>query len=212
VDHTTDPRHDRELVEAFLGSRDERAFRVLYRRHSPVMWRLALRLTGGADRDAEEALQAAWLRAANALDRFRWESELRTWLSGIAINCAREVLRKRRREGLEFEETLPDRPAPRIRREIAAIDLERAIAKLPDGYREVLVLHDVEGYTHQEIGRLLGIESGTSKSQLFRARRAVRGFLADDRTHEPDRTGAPDAERASGVPGPVAPGDAAPSV
>jgi RNA polymerase sigma-70 factor (ECF subfamily) len=180
VDHTSDPRHDRELVDAFLASGDERAFRALYGRHSPVMWRLSLRLVGGVDRDAEEVLQTAWLRAARALDRFRWESELRTWLSGIAINCAREVLRKRRRDGLEFAETLPDRPAPPLHREIPALDLERAIARLPDGYREVLVLHDVEGYTHQEIGGLLGIEAGTSKSQLSRARRAVRRLLSED--------------------------------
>jgi RNA polymerase sigma-70 factor (ECF subfamily) len=166
------------LVGRFLQHRDERSFRALYRMHSPALMRLTSRVVRGDRQDAEEVLQATWIRAVEKLPSFRWESSLRTWLAGIALNCARELLRQRRRQpaadpiDLEGGAALPP-IAPHVRPR----DLEEAIATLPDGYREVLVLHDIEGYTHIEIGRLLGIQSGTSKSQLLRARRAVRARL-----------------------------------
>jgi RNA polymerase sigma-70 factor (ECF subfamily) len=104
---------------------------------------------------------------------------LSTWLGGIAINCARELWREGggRNEALDEEQDQlplargsPAGPEDRI-------DLERAIERLPQGYRQVFVLHDVEGYTHEEIGGLLGIEAGTSKSQLSHARRRLRSAL-----------------------------------
>jgi RNA polymerase sigma factor (sigma-70 family) len=161
---------DAELVEAFLGSGDEAAFRELYRRHTPALYAFAMRFVGGAGRGAEDVVQETWLRAFDALRRFGGRSALRTWLVGIAINCAREALRRRRR-GLPFEVPERDEPAPDP---AVRMDLEEAIRSLPDGYRAVLVLHDVEGMTHAEIGERLGIEPGTSKSQLSRARRALR--------------------------------------
>ncbi|MFH1277767.1 MAG: RNA polymerase sigma factor [Candidatus Eisenbacteria bacterium] len=172
---------DRKLAEVFLRRRDEAAFLELYRRHAPGLRRLATRLVGTRNGDAEDVVQAVWIRAIEGLDGFRWESSLKTWLTGIALNCSREVLRKRKRgEGPEWNDEIHGRPGPsRIHHAIDRIDLENAVGGLPDGYREVLVLHDVEGYTHEEIGRFLGIESGTSKSQLFRARRAVRAKLAE---------------------------------
>jgi RNA polymerase sigma-70 factor (ECF subfamily) len=168
-------REDRTLVDAYLRDREEKAFRVLYRRHTPAMYGTVMRMSRGDAAVAEEAVQAAWIRAATRLDGFRWESCLRSWLTGIALNCWRESWR---RAGKAEIVELPDLPAaPAQARVIHRMDLQRAIDQLPDGYREVLLLHDVEGYTHDEIGSLMGIRNGTSKSQLSRARRAVRRWL-----------------------------------
>jgi RNA polymerase sigma-70 factor (ECF subfamily) len=169
---------DRKLVSAYLRDREEMAFRALYRRHTPMVFQFVLRLVGGRTAEAEEIIQTAWIRAAGKLDAFRWDSSLRTWLTGIALNCYRESVRRDRRNGDTVSLDLQELPVVRrLHREIPRIDLERAIAQLPDGYREVLILHDVEGYTHDEIGALMGIRNGTSKSQLSRARRAVRRWL-----------------------------------
>jgi RNA polymerase sigma-70 factor (ECF subfamily) len=162
---------DRVLAERFLATRDERAFRLLYRRHAPALFRFTTRLAGGRE-DGEDLLQETWLRAAGALSRFRWDSTLRTWLCGVAVHRWREIARSRaasRRSG-----PVPSSSATHSAENETALDLERAIESLPEGYREVLVLHDLHGYTHEEIGAMLEIETGTSKSQLSRARRALR--------------------------------------
>jgi len=166
------PDDDAVLVKAFVSARDEAAFRALFRRHTPALFRLALRLLGGDPAGAEDAVQEAWIRAAERLATFRFESALRTWLSGFVVNCCREA-RRRVQEASPDEAAAPaadDDPAP-------ALDLDRALLSLADGYRQVLVLHDVVGLTHREIARQLGIEEGTSKSQLFLARRALRRRL-----------------------------------
>ena len=158
---------------AAVASGDESAFRELYRRHTPAMYAVVLRLLARNFADAEDAVQEAWLRAVRGLADFRGDSALRTWLIGIAIRCALEIGR-RRRSLVGPDETTPGRlPAPDVR-----LDLEHAIAGLADGYREVVVLHDVYGYTHAEIGDLLGIDGGTSKSQLSRARQILRRAMA----------------------------------
>ena len=175
---------DRELAEAYLAARDEAAFRALYRRHAPALWRMALRLSRGAEEEARDVMQETWIRAAARLDTFRWESSLRTWLISIALNCSRERIRRELRQSHIGD---ADRVAPAdavgaggaVAGGVETIDLARAIDALPDGYRRVLVLHDLEGYTHDEIGRLLGVEEGTSKSQLHRARASVRARLAN---------------------------------
>jgi len=169
-----DDATDRDLASAFLARGDERSFRALYARHAPALHLFALRFLGGRVAAAEDALQETWIRAAGRLGGFRWGSTLRTWLTGIAVNCCRECLRAERgRDGLE------DTPEPSHEtRDDLRVDLEAALRALPDGCRTVLVLHDVEGYTHEEIGRLLEIDAGTSKSQLFRARAKVRERLA----------------------------------
>jgi RNA polymerase sigma-70 factor (ECF subfamily) len=166
---------DRSAVDRFLRTRSDEAFRALYGSHAPVMYRLVVRLLGREGADAEDALQDAWIRAAGQLERFRWDSSLRTWLCGIAVNCCRERLRR----GMPFTGPAPESahvtsPA----RPWQSIDLERAIARLPSGGRAVFVLHDIQGYTHDEIGRLLDIEPSSSRSQLVRARRALRAMLA----------------------------------
>jgi RNA polymerase sigma-70 factor (ECF subfamily) len=167
---------DRRLVSKFLARRNEPSFRELYHRHTPALYQLALRLVGWNVHEAEEVVQDTWMRAIEALGGFRWESSLRTWLSGIAINRCRELYRQRVRQS---HEVVIEQLAQEISttENFERLDLEQAIAALPNGYRQVLVLHDVEGYTHEEISRMLEIEVGTSKSQLSRARSSVREAL-----------------------------------
>jgi RNA polymerase sigma-70 factor (ECF subfamily) len=166
---------DRELAEALLAAGDERAFRELYRRHTPRLYQFVWRLLGGADVDAEDIVQETWVRAVQGLHGFRWDASLGTWLCGIGLNLCRELWRKRDGRDLDWNQGL-DGPAP-VPLHDERVDLERAIAMLPVGYRTVLLLHDLEGCTHGEIGRRLGIAVGTSKSQLSSARRAVRALL-----------------------------------
>jgi RNA polymerase sigma-70 factor (ECF subfamily) len=174
-----DEAGDRALVEDFLARRDEAAFRRLYAAHAPRLFLFLLRLSGGRRAEAEELLQETWIRAAERLGSFRWESKLATWLHGIAWNIRREAFRARG----PVEAPLPEEPAAALPGSSggageARLDLERALRDLPEGYREILLLHDVEGYTHEEIGALLGISSGTSKSQLSRARALLRRRLS----------------------------------
>jgi RNA polymerase sigma-70 factor (ECF subfamily) len=165
-------RADQELVERFMRTKDETTFRELYRRHTPYLYPLALRLVGGAESEAQDAVQDTWLRACKTLSGFAWRSSLRTWLAGILINRVREMSRERVRRG---EEELPENFAPPcVARAGEHVDIEQAVARLPAGYRLVHVLHYVEGYTHEEIGARLEISAGTSKSQLHHARKALR--------------------------------------
>jgi RNA polymerase sigma-70 factor (ECF subfamily) len=166
---------ERALAERFWREGDEAAFRLLHRLHTPLLYRVAVRLAGGA---AEEVVQEAWLRAARGLPAFRWESRLATWLVGIVVNCARE---RRREPPLADDAGLGEAAAPAARLD-ERIDLERALARLADGYRTVVVLHDVEGRSHEEIAAILGIEPGTSKSQLSRGRRLLRDWLGAQTT------------------------------
>lgn len=117
-------------------------------------------------------MQDTWLRATARLEDFRGEASLRTWLAGFTINCCRERWRRREPDAPAADE--PSRSEPVVDR----LDLERAIAALPDGHREVFVLHDLEGFTHEEIAARLGIVPGTSKSQLSRARSSLRARMA----------------------------------
>jgi RNA polymerase sigma-70 factor (ECF subfamily) len=165
---------DEELVHLILSQGSERAFRVLYARHAPRMYRVAWRMLG-SETDAEDVLQESWLRACARLQGFEWRSLLGTWLTSIVVNVSRDLLEKRGRwmdvqleENLVFAEAV-DAPE--------SVDLERAIAALPSGCRAAFILHDIEGYTHQEIAKQLGYTVGTSKSQVFRARRSLRRAL-----------------------------------
>lgn len=171
---------DRVLAARVAERGDERAFRTLYRRHTPVLYGLVAGMLGDrSGPDVDDIVQDVWVRAVRALPGFRWECALRTWLSGIALNRTREDLRRRsrRRDDAPLEaapppSVAPDEPGLRL-------DLEGALRELPDGYRTVLVLHDWEGYTHPEISERLAISVGTSRSQLFHARRALRRLLGD---------------------------------
>jgi RNA polymerase sigma-70 factor, ECF subfamily len=165
--------NDLALVERFLRARSDDAFRALYRAHTPALYALALRLTGGDQGEAEDLVQESWVRAVRALPSFRAQSALRSWLCGLLVNVRRERMRAdwRTVDAPDIEATT-DTGSPDD-----ALDLERAISALPDGARDVFVLHDVYGYTHREIGEMLGIVEGTSKSQLTRARTLLRSSL-----------------------------------
>ena len=159
------------VLIARVIARDEAAFRQLYRRHMPAMYAAARRLAS-RDTTVEDVLQEAWLRAVRQLVGFRGDSSLRTWLIGITIRCALESCR---RPAVMSAADPDDLSVPAV---VPAVDLETAIAALADGYRQVLLLHDLYGYTHAEIAALLGIDEGTSKSQLSRARAALRRWFA----------------------------------
>ena len=158
---------------------DAEAFEALYRSHVAKVFALALRLTGDRGQ-AAELVQDTFVRAWEALPRFRGESALGTWLHRIAVNV---LLESRRAEGRRLKRVvLTEDPAEMERPAAEAspgvrMDLEHAIAGLPEGARVVFVLHDVEGYEHREIGKMTGIAEGTSKAQLFRARRLLRKAL-----------------------------------
>ena len=172
---------DRELVVRILKEGDERAFRALYRRHTPGLLRLSRNLLSDRQAvDPDDLVQETWIRAAARLAGFEWRSSLITWLRGILLNLVREAHRAEGRQSfVELTDEVTAWPAPPDATELA--DLEAAIASLAPGARAVLILHDVEGYTHEEIAAFLEITPGTSKSQLCRARRSVVRFLNHER-------------------------------
>jgi RNA polymerase sigma-70 factor, ECF subfamily len=156
---------------------DGEAVRELYERYAPRVYAVVRRLAGD-DALAEDWAQEAWIRAIRALPSFRGESRFSTWLHRIAVNSALHGRRWRERR-TRNEVALPPVLAAGTRGEQATLrlTLEHAMQSLPDGMRQVLVLHDVEGYTHEEIGSFLGVTAGTSKSQLFKARARMRRLL-----------------------------------
>jgi RNA polymerase sigma factor (sigma-70 family) len=173
---------DAELISGVLR-KEESAFRTLYRRHTPHILPLVLRMLDGREDEAEDVVQDTWIAATNALAGFRGEATFRTWITGIAINRCRAALRTRGRWA-DLDEAQP--PIARAIPHGMRIDLERAVALLAPGYRAVLILHDVEGYTHEEIGTMLDVAPGTSKAQLHHARRALRALLEPKREEKAD--------------------------
>ena len=172
--------HEAELI-ARARAGEAAAERALYEAHVDRVYRLVYRFAGDADL-ARDFTQDAFIRAFERLDDFRGESQFATWLHAIAVSVAlnglRDVKRRRMREtdleeGHEVAGTLREAD-PDLKTRLAA-----AIDALPEGYRTVFVMHDVEGYTHEEIGSVLGVEVGTSKAQLSRARAKLRVALAD---------------------------------
>lgn len=148
----------------------------LYRRHASVVYAYALRATGQGDL-ADEVVQETFIRAFRALPRFEGRSAFRTWLFSIAVNCGRTQVQKagRRAEAALSEDTPVEGPAPKgwLRRR-----LTEALAGLPDGYREVVIMHDVLEMGHEEIAEARQCSIGTSKSQLHKARAKLRTMLA----------------------------------
>jgi len=173
----TEPSEDPQLFRRALVDGNEAAWRQMYRLYTPPLYRLARHLTD-SNADTDDLIHEMWIRAARSAGRFAGRSRVRTWLTGILLNCVREWRRtSARRAEVDLDDGLafaPDDPPARLDR----MDLERALATLAPGYREVFLLHDVEGYTHKEIAGILDIDLGTSKSQLTRARRALLRALA----------------------------------
>ena len=153
---------------------DAEAFRRLYDTHLARVYALCLRLTGER-REAEEATQDVFVRAWERLATFRGESAFGTWLHRLTVNTVLGGHRRRRRR--ERRVMLADRTVPVETRPDERMDLEQAIAALPPACRAVFVLHDIEGWQHQEIADQAGIALGTSKAHLFRARRLLREAL-----------------------------------
>jgi RNA polymerase sigma-70 factor, ECF subfamily len=171
---------ERELI-ARVRAGDGAAERALYDAHVDRVYRLTFRLAGDDDL-AREFTQDTFVRAFERLGSFRGEAKLSTWLHAIATTVALNGLRKvkrfhRRETGLDDAATVA------AGGRAAEPDLKRRLAQAIDGlaerYRAVFVMHDVEGYTHEEIGATLGIQTGTSKAQLSRARAKLRDALAE---------------------------------
>ena len=156
---------------------DGDAIRELHRRYAPRVFAVVRRLAGD-DALAEDWAQEAWIRAIRALPSFRGDARFSTWLHRIAVNSALHGRRWRERRA---SNEVPLAPSLEVRERtdqaVLRVTLERALDGLPHGMRQVLVLHDVEGYTHEEIAKTLGITAGTSKSQLFKARARMRRML-----------------------------------
>ena len=164
-----------DVARAAAG--DAVAFEAVYRTHLPRVHSLVRRMTGG--RDADELTQDIFVRLWQKLGTFRGDSSFTTWLHRLAVNVVIErfrtdqVRRARMHDGEDIFEVLP---GPAQTRDLG-MDFETALEKLPDGAREIFVLHDVEGYKHHEIATLLEISAGTSKAQLHRARMMLRKHL-----------------------------------
>lgn len=157
---------------------DVDAFERLYRAHAPAVHSLARRMLGD-DGAAREMVQDIFVRAWERLASFRGESTFGTWLHRVGVNVILNQLRVMRRDIARFTEDAPEgTPAgPPDGGVDARIDLDAAIARLPAGARTVFVLHDIEGYAHDEIAQMLGLASGTVRAQLWRARRQLMRHL-----------------------------------
>lgn len=155
-------------------------FEAIYREHAPRIFALACRMSGSREH-AEDLLQEIFLQAYRKLDTFNGTSALGTWLYRLAVNHCVDFLRSRATKADRVTEPLNDTdsvsPVASMANPLTRIALDRAIAELPDGYRAAFVLHDVEGFEHNEVARLLGIAEGTSKSQVHKARMKLRALL-----------------------------------
>jgi RNA polymerase sigma-70 factor, ECF subfamily len=166
---------------------EEQAFETLFHRHKQRVYSLCLRITKNAA-DAEELTQEAFLQAFRKIHTFRGESAFSTWLHRLTVNMVLMRLRKKRvsetsleggAEKEEFDQPQRQFGAPdlALMGSIDRVHIERAVARLARGYRQIFVLHDVQGYKHHEIAALLGVSVGNSKSQLHKARIKLRTLL-----------------------------------
>ena len=162
---------------------DAAAFEELYRAHAGRLFNLVLRMAGSAH-EAEDLLQEVFLHAYRKLGGFRGESSLGTWLYRLAVNLCLDHLRGRQVKMSRATDSLdaegaeePVAASPVVPSAISRIDLDRAIARLPEGCRAAFVLHDIEGFDHLEVAQFLGVTEGTSKSQVHKARMKLRAML-----------------------------------
>ena len=171
---------DRDLIGRVLAG-DSRAERELYDVHVDRVFRLVHRMAGDPHR-AQDYTQETFIRAFSGLADFRGEAALATWICSIAVSVALNGLRRGKRlraREVALDDAATAAAAVRVAEPDLRDRLARAIDDLPEGYRVVFLMHDVEGYTHEEIGRTLGVQPGTSKAQLSRARAKLRRTLAD---------------------------------
>lgn len=180
TDGASGPSERDYVIAAQQG--DERAFGALVRLHQRRAYAVARAIVLSHE-DAEDAVQDGFLHAYRALDRFRSDQPFGAWLNRIVANAALDIVRRRK---VRDADELPDTVAMPFRDPGEADELrgrlQRALTRIPDRQRAVIVLHDVEGYTHGEIGSLLGIPEGTARSDLHHARAALRRMLQDVRS------------------------------
>jgi RNA polymerase sigma-70 factor (ECF subfamily) len=171
----TDPLTIRRAIDG-----DESAMRTLWVEHAPRIDAVVRRLVGGDADQAADIAQEVWIQIFRALPSWRGDSQFSTWAHRIAVNRTLNALRSVRRlaklEVVMDDDTVSVEDDPD--RTFLAQSIDEAVQKLSPGARSVFVLHDVEGYTHEEIAKELGITSGGSKSQLFKARAKLRRLLA----------------------------------
>jgi RNA polymerase sigma-70 factor (ECF subfamily) len=182
-------RSDEQLLEAFVSG-ERAAFEELVRRHEDRLFGLALRMTGNRT-DALDATQDAFVAAFRRARSFRGDAAFGTWLYRIAINATQDVLRKRGRVVLSAtEESEAPAAAGTDRVEdavVARLDIARALAALPEEYREAVVMHDLGGVPYEEIAQLTGVPMGTVKSRISRGRRQLAGLLEHRDAPEPSK-------------------------
>lgn len=172
------PEHFEQADVRRAADGDHAAFERLYRDHVGRIHALCARMVD--DEVAEDLTQEVFIRAWKKLDTFKGQSRFGTWLHRLAINhvlSRRETLRRRESHQARGEGLLSRLAAPSRRSSGHALDIERAVRELPERARDVFVLYDVEGYSHDEIAEALGVSVGTSKSQLHRARMLMRRHL-----------------------------------
>lgn len=184
---TSKPPGDVKSADLELARRcrsgDAGAFEELYREHAGRLYNLAFRMAGSAQ-EAEDLLQEVFLHAYRKLGSFRGESSLGTWLYRLGMNQCLDYLRGRQARMKSATDSLDEEgagelasPMPATPVAVNRLDLERAIARLPGGCRAAFLLHDVEGFEHHEVARILGVSEGTSKSQVHKARMKLRTML-----------------------------------
>ncbi len=169
---------------------DPQAFERLYKLHSRRVYALCLRFAGNPT-DAEDLMQEAFLQLFRKIHTFRGEAKFSTWLHRLAVNVVLMRRRRKRHPEVSLDATNeaddtdskpmldPGGPDLRLNGVIDRVNLNKALEQLPDGYREMFILHDVEGYEHNEIAGILGCSVGNSKSQLFKARLRLRQLLRE---------------------------------
>lgn len=168
---------EKELLERARAG-DRAAMGCLYETHARRVYTVVRRLVGD-DHLAEDLSQEAWVRAFEKLHLFRGEAAFGTWIYRLATNVALNRLRRSaKRDGVEAAAEMPTVTAAPDDMVVSRRVLAAALDRLPPGYRKVLVLHDVEGWTHEEIGTALNCTAGTSKSQLHKARARMRRMIA----------------------------------
>jgi RNA polymerase sigma-70 factor (ECF subfamily) len=170
---------------------DAAAFERLYQMHSRRVYSLCLRMVGNTA-EAEDLTQEAFLQLFRKIATFRGESAFSTWLHRLAVNVVLMKLRKKSGKETSLEQvTEPDEESGTPRRDFGApdlaltgsidrVNLQRAVEQLPPGYKSVFVLHDVQGYEHNEIAEMMGCSIGNSKSQLHKARMRLRDLLQEE--------------------------------
>lgn len=169
--------NDLESLAARAREGDRAACRELYERHKSGVFTLVLRLCG--DRaEAEDITQESFIKAFRGLAGYRGEASFSTWLYRIAVNCWRSWMRSRKRVRQLPLDRVEIASGATQRRSDLRLLLERAVARLPEGCREVFVLHDVQGMGHAEIAGILGCSEGNARSQLWKARGKLRDLIA----------------------------------